>query len=171
MPRGPQPQPITLTDDERDKLDAWTRRPTTQQRLAIRARIVLAAADGQSDTAIATDLRITLPTVRTWRGRVADARLDGLTDEPRPGVTRTITAAQVEHALARTLETQPKDATHWSTRTLARERQLSQTAVSRTKRGAKANLGERMAVSQAPLMKRLAISRPVRSMAKATGPG
>ena len=66
MPRGPQPRPITLTDDERGKLDAWTRRPTTQQRLALRSRIVLAAAAGRSNAAIAADLRVTLPTVRTW---------------------------------------------------------------------------------------------------------
>lgn len=152
MPRGPQPQSITLTDDERDKLDAWTHRPTTQQRLAIRARIVLAAADGRSNTAIAADLRITLPTVRKWRGRFADARLDGLTDEPRPGVTRTITDAQVEHALARTLETKPKDATHWSTRTLARELNLSQTAVSRIWRafGLKPHLRETFKLSTDP---------------------
>ncbi|MDY3562266.1 IS630 family transposase [Gemmata sp. JC673] len=131
MPRGPQPQPIALTDGEREKLTDWARRPTTQQRLAIRARIVLAAADGQSNTAIAADLRITLPTVRKWRGRFADVRLDGLTDEPRPGATRTVTDAQVEQALARTLGTKPQDATHWSTRTPARELNLSQTAVSR----------------------------------------
>lgn len=71
MPRGPQPQSITLTDDERDKLDAWTHRPTTQQRSAIRARIVSAAAAGQSNTAIAADLHITLSTVRKWRTRHA----------------------------------------------------------------------------------------------------
>ncbi|HEX4611894.1 MAG TPA: helix-turn-helix domain-containing protein, partial [Urbifossiella sp.] len=117
MPRGPQPQPITLTDDERDKLAAWTRRPTTQHRLAIRARIALAAAAGQSNTAIATDLHLTLPTVRKWRTRFAASRLDGLTDEPRPGAPRTVTDAQVEGALARTLEAKPADATHWSTRT------------------------------------------------------
>ena len=64
MPRGPQPQPITLTDDERDKLDAWTRRPTTQQRLAIRARIVLAAADGLNNSQVARTPDVSIPTVR-----------------------------------------------------------------------------------------------------------
>lgn len=108
MPRGPQPSPITLTDNERDKLNAWVCRPTTPQRLALRARIVLAAAAGQSNTAVAEDLRITLPTVRKWRSRFAISRLDGLTDEPRPGATRTITDAQVKQALARTLETKPR---------------------------------------------------------------
>lgn len=152
MPRGPQPQSITLTDDERDKLETWTRRPTTQQRLAVRARIVLAAASGGSNTAIAADLRITLPTVRKWRTRFADSRLDGLTDEPRPGVPRTITDAQVERALARTLETKPPDATHWSTRTLARDLGLSQTAVGRIWRafGLKPHLHETFKLSTDP---------------------
>jgi transposase len=152
MRRGPQPQSITLTADERDKLTTWTRRPTTQQRLAVRARIVLAAADGQSNTAIAADLRITLPTVRKWRTRFAVSRLDGLTDEPRPGVPRTITDAQVEQALARTLETKPVDATHWSTRTLARDLGLSQTAVGRIWRafGLKPHLQETFKLSTDP---------------------
>lgn len=152
MPRGPQPQSITLTGDERDKLDAWTRRPTTQQRLAVRSRIVRAAAAGQSNTAIAADLHITLPTVRKWRTRFAAPRLDGLTDEPRPGVTRTITDAQVERALARTPEAEPRDATHWSTRTLARDLGLSQTAISRIRRafGLKPHLRETFKLSTDP---------------------
>jgi transposase len=152
MPRGPQPLSIILTDDERDKLNAWVCRPTTQQRLALRARIVLAAATGQSNTAIADDLRITLPTVRKWRSRFALSRLDGLTDEPRPGATRTITDAQVEQALARTLETKPQDATHWSTRTLACDLGLSQTAVSRIWRafGLKPHLQETFKLSTDP---------------------
>jgi len=131
MPRGPHLTPITLTDDERLKLVDWSRRPTTAQRLALRANIVLAAAVGQSNTTIAADLRITPPTVRKWRTRFADARLDGLADEPRPGAPRSITDAQVEAAVTRTLEARPANATHWSTRTLARDLGLSQTAVRR----------------------------------------
>jgi transposase len=120
-----------LTDDERMKLADWSRRPTTAQRLALRADIVLAAAAGWSNAAIAADLRVTAPTVRKWRARFADARLDGLADEPRPGAPRTITDAQVEAAVTRTLEARPADATHWSTRALARDLGLSQTAISR----------------------------------------
>src|SRR5215218_910154 len=152
MPRGPKPQPIALTDDERDKLDVWVNRPTTQQRLATRARIVLAAAAGQSNAAIAADLGITLPTVRKWRSRFAASRLDGLTDEPRPGAPRTVTDAQVERALARTLEAKPKDATHWSTRSLARDLGLSQTAVARIWRafGLKPHLRESFKLSTDP---------------------
>jgi transposase len=132
MPRGPQPAtPPTLTDDERSKLAAWAGRPTSAQRLALRARIALAAAEGRSNTAIAAELRVTLPTARKWRRRFAESRLDGLADEPRPGAPRSITDEQVEQAVSRTLEARPKDATHWSTRGLARELGLSQTAVCR----------------------------------------
>jgi transposase len=131
MSRGPDPTPITLTEDERSKLTAWGRRPTSAQRLAVRSRIVLAAADGRSNAAIAADLGVTAPTVRKWRGRFADRRLDGLADEPRPGPPRTITDEHVEAAVTRTLEARPADATHWSTRSLARALGLSQTAVVR----------------------------------------
>lgn len=131
MPRGPKPTPLTLTDDERAKLTDWANRPTSAQRLATRARVVLLAADGRTNTAIAASLHLTLPTVRKWRERFAERRLEGLTDDPRPGAPRAITDAQVEAAVTRTLESVPKDATHWSTRTLARDLGLSQTAVSR----------------------------------------
>jgi transposase len=131
MPRGPKPTPITLTDDERAKLTDWSRRPTSAQRLALRANIVLVAAAGHSNAVIADHLRVTVPTVRKWRDRFATERLDGLVDEPRPGAPRTITDEQVERAVTHTLESKPKDATHWSTRTLAHELGLSQTAVVR----------------------------------------
>jgi transposase len=131
MPRGPKPTPITLSDAERAKLADWARRPTSAQRLAQRARIVLAAADGHANVAIAADLRVTSPTVRKWRHRFAERRLEGLADEPRPGAPRTIADAQVEAAVTRTLESKPANATHWSTRTLARDLGLSQTAVVR----------------------------------------
>jgi transposase len=127
----PRLKPLTVTDDERAKLEAWVRRPKTAQRLALRSRIVLAAADGQSNTAIAADLRVTLPTVGKWRQRFLDRRLDGLTDDPRPGPPRTITDAHVEDVVTRTLESKPANATHWSTRGMAKATGLSQTAVSR----------------------------------------
>lgn len=129
--RGPKPTPISLTDPERAELSAWAARPTTAQALAMRARVVLAAAGGAANAAIAADLRVTLPTVRKWRDRFAAVGLAGQTDEPRPGTPRAITDEQVERAVARTLESKPADATHWSTRGLAGELGLSQTAVSR----------------------------------------
>jgi transposase len=131
MPRGPKPTPITLTSDERAKLTDWARRPTSAQRLALRAKIALAAADGHANATIAAELRVTVPTVRKWRDRFSARRLEGLVDEPRPGAPRTVTDRQVEAAVTRTLETKPADATHWSTRALARELGLSQTAVAR----------------------------------------
>lgn len=122
---------LTLTADERRQLQAWSRRPKSAQRLALRARIVLAAGDGHSNTEIADDLGITLPTVGKWRQRFLDDRLEGLADEPRPGPPRTIQDAQVEEAITVTLETKPANATHWSTRSLAKKLGLSQTAVGR----------------------------------------
>jgi transposase len=127
----PRLQPLTVTDGERAKLDAWVRRPKTAQRLALRSRIILAAAAGQSNTAIANDLRVTLPTVGKWRQRFLARRLDGLTDDPRPGPPRTITDAHVEDVVTRTLESKPANATHRSTRGMAKATGRSQTAVSR----------------------------------------
>ena len=152
MPRGPKPLPITLTDDERGKLTDWANRPTSALRLATRARIVLQAADGRANTVIAARLHLTLPTVRKWRGRFAARRLEGLTDDPRPGTPRTITDAQVEAAVTRTLESQPADATHWSTRTLAHDLGLSQSAVGRIWRafGLKPHLRESFTLSTDP---------------------
>lgn len=152
MPLGRPRKPLTLTADERDKLLTWSRRPTSAQRLALRSNIVLAAAEGHSNTQIAADLRITLPTVGKWRQRFLDRRLDGLTDEPRPGATRTTTEAHVEAVVTKTLETKPKNATHWSTRGMAEAMGLSQTAISRIWRafGLKPHLHETFKFSTDP---------------------
>jgi len=122
---------VVLTDEERAQLEAWARRPKSAQALAMRARIVLAAADGLGNTAIAGKLGVALSSARKWRSRFLALRLDGLTDEPRPGRPRTVSDEQVEAVITRTLETTPADATHWSTRSLATELGLSQSAVSR----------------------------------------
>lgn len=123
--------PIVLTTDERDTLERWTRRPTTAQALALRARLVLRCATGETATAIARDLHVTKQTVGKWRGRFVARRLDGLLDEPRPGVPRKIGDADVERVLTTTLESTPRDATHWSTRSLAKHCEMSQTAIAR----------------------------------------
>ena len=91
--------PIVLTTEERDTLERWARRPTTAQALALRARLVLRCAAGETATAIARDVHVTKQTVGKWRGRFLARRLDGLLDEPRPGVPRTITDADVERVL------------------------------------------------------------------------
>ena len=128
---SPLPVPVELTADERARLEAWERRRTSAQALALRSRIVLAAAAGPNNTEIARALGIAVSSVRKWRNRFAEHRLDGLTDEPRPGQPRRITDAKVEEVIVRTLETSPKDATHWSTRSMAAEVGLNQTAVHR----------------------------------------
>jgi transposase len=99
--------------------------------LAQRSRIVLAAAAGLKNTEIAEQLAIGREMVAKWRSRFAEQRLDGLLDEPRPGRPRTVSDAQVEEVIVKTLESAPKDATHWSTRSMAAEVGLSQSAVSR----------------------------------------
>jgi transposase len=122
---------IELSDDERERLGAWSRRRTSAQALALRARIVLLAAEGLKNTEIAERLGVTRPMVTKWRSRFAAERLEGLVDEPRPGRPRTVTDEQVEEVIVRTLETTPKDATHWSTRSMAREVGVTQSAVHR----------------------------------------
>jgi transposase len=128
---SPVPTPIELTDDERVQLEAWARRRSSAQALALRSRIVLLAAEGRNNTQIARELGIHRNVAGKWRSRFVEHRLDGLTDEPRPGRPRTITDVQVEEVIVRTLESTPKDATHWSTRSMAREVGLSQSAVLR----------------------------------------
>jgi len=131
MPTGRPKKPLTLTDDEREKLEQWARRPKTAQRLALRSRIVLRCAEGLSNQAVARELRITGATVGKWRERFRTARLEGLADEPRPGAPREITDAQVEDLITRTLESTPPQATHWSTRSMARATKLSRATISR----------------------------------------
>jgi transposase len=130
--RGRPKAPLTLTDDERQTLERWSRRAKTAQALALRAKIVLACAEGATNKAVAEQLRVWPQTVTKWRGRFVRQRLGGLSDEPRPGRPRTITDTQVEQVITKTLEEPPpRQDTHWSTRSMARQVGLSQTAVSR----------------------------------------
>ena len=132
MSRGPAAVAIELSDSERETLQRWARRRRSAAGLAQRSRIVLACSGGETNTAVAELLGVSLPTVRRWRGRFAERRLDGLTDEPRPGQPRKITDEQVEDVIVRTLESVPPDGgTHWSTRQMAAASGLNQTAISR----------------------------------------
>jgi transposase len=131
MRTGRPKKPLDLAHEERVKLEQWVRRPKTAQRLALRSRIVLRCAEGLSNQAVARELRITGATVCKWRERFRIARLEGLADEPRPGAPREITDAQVEDLITRTLESTPPQATHWSTRSMARATKLSRATVSR----------------------------------------
>jgi transposase len=135
-PEAPMPSPhavpITLTGADHATLQGWAGRRKTAQALAKRARIVLAcAAPAATNGGVARALGVSRPTVALWRGRFAEHGPDGLLDAPRPGAPRRITDEQVERAVTATLEGAPADATHWSTRSLARAVGLSQSAVVR----------------------------------------
>ncbi|HMC38509.1 MAG TPA: IS630 family transposase [Acidimicrobiales bacterium] len=146
--------PIVLSEEERRTLERWARRPNSAQKLALRCRIVLACADrpGVSNSAIAAELMLARHTVGKWRNRFAAERLDGLHDEPRPGQPRKITDEDVERVIVKTLEDQPANATHWSTRSMAAATGLNQTAISRIWRafGLKPHLVESFKLSPDP---------------------
>jgi transposase len=151
--RGRPKAPLTLTDDERQTLQRWARRARTAQALALRAKIVLACAQGQTNKAVAEQLGVWPQTVTKWRGRFVHQRLEGLSDEPRPGRPRTITDEQVEQVITKTLEEPPpRQDTHWSTRQMARATGMSQTAISRIWRafGLKPHLVETWKLSTDP---------------------
>jgi len=124
-------EPLVLSEAERRTLENWAKRRKTAQGLALRARIVLACADGGPNIAVAARLGISRGTVAKWRARFLARRLDGLGDEPRPGVPRTISDAQVEEMVVRTLEEVPEGATHWSKRELAKKVGISPASVLR----------------------------------------
>jgi len=124
-------EPLVLSDAEQRILQGWAMRRKTAQGLALRARIVLACAEGHGNTAVAARLGVSRATVGKWRARFLARRLDGLGDEPRPGVPRTISDAQVEEVVVRTLEEVPEGATHWSKRELAKRVGISPTSVYR----------------------------------------
>lgn len=121
---------IELSDEERDTLRRWARRHSSSQALSLRSRIVLACADGKTNTAIAEELGCNQVTVAKWRHRFHADRLEGLGDAPRPGAARTVSDEVVEAIVVETLETTPKDATHWSTRALAERHGIGRQTVS-----------------------------------------
>jgi transposase len=123
--------PLRVSAEERAQLEEWARRPKTAQGLAQRSRIVLECAAGRSNLAVASKLRITHQTVGKWRQRFMERRLDGLFDQARPGAPRQVSDNQIERVVGLTLESAPKDATHWSTRAMAKRCGMSQTMVSR----------------------------------------
>ncbi len=127
--RGRPTVDIALSDGERESLERWARRHSSSQALALRCRIVLACAAGATNREVAAELGVHPVTVSKWRLRFAVDRLDGLLDAPRPGAARTVGDDVVEAVLIDTLETAPKDATHWSTRGLAAKHGISHTTV------------------------------------------
>ncbi len=123
--------PFTLSESEREELRSITRSRSMAQSLATRARIVLLSADGDSNTDIAERLGLSKRTVGIWRRRYLTQRIAGLYDEPRPGGPRSIHDEQVAALLRKTLQTKPKDGTHWSCRSIAAETKLSKSTVQR----------------------------------------
>ena len=122
---------LILSDDERETLQRWARRAKTSQHLALRSRIILAWGRGISNTEVSDELAVSMPTVGKWRKRFIEGRLDGLLDEPRPGAPRKVSDADVERVVTQTLESKPANATHWSTRSMAKATGMSQSAISR----------------------------------------
>jgi transposase len=131
MAIGRPTKPLNVTSEEKEKLSMLARRPKSAQAIAMRARIVLGCEEGLSNGEVAKRLRITAATVCKWRERFRVDRLEGLLDEPRPGAPRSITDAQVEEVVTKTLESMPVNSTHWSTRLMAQKTGLSQTAIVR----------------------------------------
>ncbi len=147
------PATLSLSDAERAELESWARRRKTAQGLALRARIVLRAADGLSNTAIAAELATGKHTVGKWRERFARLRTDGLLDEPRSGAPCRIGDEQVAELVDRTLSERPEGATHWSLRSMARASGVSGTTVGRVWRafGLQPHRAETFKLSTDPL--------------------
>ncbi|HKH51415.1 MAG TPA: helix-turn-helix domain-containing protein, partial [Mycobacterium sp.] len=150
--RGRPVAELTLTDEERETLRRWARRAKSSQALALRCRIVLGCAAGESNKEVAAEVGVWPQTVCKWRQRFLQSRLDGLVDEPRPGAPRRIGDEQVEAVLVATLERQPKDATHWSRASMAEASGLSKSTVGRVWKafGLKPHLVDTFKISNDP---------------------
>jgi transposase len=153
MRTGRPLSPISVTQEQRSTLQNWARRPKTAQALALRARIILACAEGKPNGVVAGLTRVRQQTVSKWRSRFVSKGLEGLLDEPRPGTPRRVSDADVEKVLTTTLESLPRDATHWSTRSLAKQSGLSRSTISRIWRafGLQPHRSETFKLSQDPL--------------------
>jgi transposase len=122
---------IELSEEEESELRAVLKTPSASQQQAMRARIVLRAAEGASNTQIAAEVGVSLPTVGLWRRNFSERGLDGLETAPRPGRPREIDDAEVQRVLAMTLEAPPDGSTHWSARRLAAAAGISASTVHR----------------------------------------
>jgi transposase len=132
MGAGRPKAPLVVGEDDREVLERWVRRRTTAQALALRARIVLESASGASNKAVAERLHVAPQTVGKWRARFIASGVQGLLDEPRVGRPRQVGDEAVERIIVDALETPPPgEATHWSTREMAKHVGVSQSTVSR----------------------------------------
>ena len=131
MRTGRPKPPLTVTEEERERLQSLAHRGRSQPLLARRARVVLACAEGLDNKAVAKKIRCSLGMVGKWRARYLKTRLEGLYDEPRPGAPRKVGDEEVERVVVRTLESTPRGETHWSTRGMAKAAGLSRMTISR----------------------------------------
>jgi transposase-like protein len=122
---------LDLSDEERGTLERWARRRNSSQALAVRSRIVLGSAEGLTNVAVAARCGVEPHTVAKWRRRFLERRLDGLVDDPRPGRPAGISTDQVEDVVVATLESTPKNATHWSRAKMAERSGLSKSTIGR----------------------------------------
>src|SRR5829696_683443 len=151
MPRSGRPKAeLLLTDDERAALQRWARRRKSAQALALRSRIVLACAEGLDNKQVAARERVTQQTVGKWRARFVQLRLDGLSDDPRPGRPPSVTAEQVEDVVVATLESTPANATHWSRAKMAERTGLSRSSIGRIWKAFKPHRAETFKLSGDP---------------------
>ncbi len=150
---GRPKQPLVLEPADREQLERWARRPKTEQRLAMRSRIVLRCAEGLDNDEVAAELGVHPKTVSKWRRRFVEGGPDALSDEPRPGVPRSVLDDTVEEIVRRTIEEAPAGATHWSTRSMARQVGVSASTVNRIWQafGLKPHLVETFKISTDPL--------------------
>jgi transposase len=144
---------LALTDQERGQLLRWARRAKSAQSLSLRSKIILSCAEGMDNTTVAAQLGCSTATVGKWRRRFVADRLDGLTDEPRPGAPRLVSDDQIEQVVVATLERTPREATHWSRASMAAEAGLSKSTVGRIWRafGLKPHLVDTFKLSSDPL--------------------
>ena len=145
--------PVVLSEDQRHTLQQWARGRSLSARQVERARVVLLAAAGKQDLEIAAEVGISNQKAARWRKRFLKLGLAGLTrDAPRPGRTPTITPAKVQEVVRKTTQEKPANATHWSTRTMAKAAGLSEKSVRRIwhKHGLKPHLSRTFKVSNDP---------------------
>ena len=144
---------IELSESEKKKLELIAARPKSLQRDAVRARIVLACAEGRQNKEVAKELGVCNQTVGKWRERFASDRLAGLVDAPRSGTPRTISDEKVEEVLTKTLEGPPENRTHWSRRQMAKRTGIGQDSVGRIWRtfGVKPHVVDGFKLSKDPM--------------------